>query len=235
MSFVAAVGALIDALDSGVNELPAPAEPDALSDVERQVLARMHATALGILAEREHHARESKALAAANVNAAEVMCRLEEARVDLERKQAMLDDLVSRQEATISELSTPVLQLWDGVLAMPLIGVIDARRSSEMTERLLSDLVERQAHHVILDITGVEVVDEHTAQHLVQMVQAARLLGAECVLTGVRPAVARTLVRIGVDLSSLKTITELSGGLRYCLRSNPQTGLPREETCRKTR
>ncbi|MGC4070414.1 MAG: STAS domain-containing protein [Polyangiaceae bacterium] len=128
------------------------------------------------------------------------------------------NELITRQQEAIQELSTPVLQLWDGVLALPVIGVVDTARSASIMERLLEEISERQSRYVVLDITGVEVVDTKTADHFVKVIQAAQLLGATCMLTGIRPAVAQTLVAIGVDLSSIKTLRTLRDGLRECLK-----------------
>lgn len=133
---------------------------------------------------------------------------------ELEQKLAVID----RQRAAIRELSTPVLQLWDGVLALPIIGVVDSRRSAEIMERLLTELSSQQARYVILDITGVEVVDTKTADHFVKVMKAAELLGSHCMLTGIRPAVAQTLVELGVDLSSIVTLRTLQDGLRQCIK-----------------
>lgn len=128
------------------------------------------------------------------------------------------NELITRQQEAIQELSTPVLQLWDGVLALPVIGVVDTARSACIMERLLEEISARQSRYVVLDITGVEVVDTKTADHFVKVIQAAQLLGATCMLTGIRPAVAQTLVAIGVDLSDIKTLRTLRDGLRECLR-----------------
>ncbi|MFC1642472.1 STAS domain-containing protein [Myxococcota bacterium] len=128
------------------------------------------------------------------------------------------NELITRQQAAIQELSTPVLQLWDDVLALPVIGVVDTARSVSIMERLLAEICERQSRYVVLDITGVEVVDTKTADHFLKVIQAAGLLGAQCILTGIRPAVAQTLVAIGVDLSTIKTLRTLRDGLRECLR-----------------
>lgn len=127
-------------------------------------------------------------------------------------------ETIQNQRASIAELSTPILQLWDDVLAMPIIGVVDTRRSLDIMERLLNEVSARQSRFVILDITGVEVVDTKTADHFIKVTQAARLLGAECVLSGVKPAVAQTLVEIGVDMAALQTVATIKDALRECLR-----------------
>ena len=127
-------------------------------------------------------------------------------------------EIIQRQQLAIQELSTPVLQLWEGVLAIPIIGVVDSRRTAEMMEKLLDEIVARQSRFVILDITGVEIVDTKTADNFVKVMKAAELLGATCIVTGIRPAVAQTLVDLGLDLSSITTLRNLQEGLKECLR-----------------
>jgi len=126
-------------------------------------------------------------------------------------------ETIQRQQFAIQELSTPVLQLWDDVLALPVIGTVDTHRSADIMERLLTEVTQRQSKFVILDITGVEVVDTRTADHFIKVIKAAELLGATCLLTGIRPAVAQTLVDLGVDLSTIATLRNLQEGLRHCL------------------
>ncbi len=127
-------------------------------------------------------------------------------------------ETIRRQQFAIQELSTPILQLWDNVLALPIIGVVDTRRSADIMERLLEEVTTRQSKFVILDITGVEVVDTKTADHFIKVIKAAELLGSTCILTGIRPAVAQTLVELGIELSSIATLRNLQEGLKECLR-----------------
>jgi rsbT co-antagonist protein RsbR len=126
--------------------------------------------------------------------------------------------LIHAQRRAIQELSTPILEIWENVLALPIIGVVDTRRSAELMEKLLAAVEDQNVRYVILDITGVEVVDTKTADHFIKVIKAAELLGARCVLTGIGPAVAQTLVDIGVDLASVSTLRTLRDGLRFCLR-----------------
>ena len=146
------------------------------------------------------------------------------ARRETADKAAAMEDLaekmqiIERQQYAIQELSTPILQLWDDVVALPVIGVVDTRRSAEIMERLLSEIVARQSKYVILDITGVEVVDTRTADHFIKVIRASQLLGAQCIVTGIGPAVAQTLVDIGMDLSAISTMANLQQGLQECLR-----------------
>jgi anti-anti-sigma regulatory factor len=121
-------------------------------------------------------------------------------------------------ENLVRQLQTPILQLWDDVLALPVIGMVDSRRSQEMMETLLCEIVNHRCKYVIIDITGVEIVDTRTADHFVKVMKSAELLGTRCVMTGIRPAVAQTLVELGVDLSSIRTLRNLEEGLRDCLR-----------------
>jgi rsbT co-antagonist protein RsbR len=128
------------------------------------------------------------------------------------------NELITRLRKAVEELSTPILELWDDVLALPVIGVVDSRRSAEMMERLLDEVVRSQARFVIIDLTGVEVIDTRTADHFMKLVKAVGLIGARCVLTGIRPAVAQTLVDLDVDFGSLDTLRNLRHGLRQCQR-----------------
>jgi rsbT co-antagonist protein RsbR len=141
------------------------------------------------------------------------MSDLEASRRELEAQLTT----VEQQRVAIRELSVPIIDVWDDVLTLPLVGAIDTMRASEMTEKLLQRISDRGAEYVIIDLTGVDVVDTMTAAHLVRLTHAAKLLGAKCVLTGVRPDVARTLVDIGVHLGGLMTLRTLKDGLRACL------------------
>jgi rsbT co-antagonist protein RsbR len=121
---------------------------------------------------------------------------------------------ISRQAQEILDVATPVVQIWDGVVAAPLIGALDRARTERFMERLLNKIVETNSPVALVDITGVAAIDTQTAQHLVETVTAVRLLGAQVVLTGVRPALAQTLVHLGIDLSQILTRSSLSAGLR---------------------
>lgn len=120
---------------------------------------------------------------------------------ELEEKLAMIEV----QRAAIRELSTPIIEVWEGVLCLPVVGVLDSTRSAEMTEALLSAIVEKKAECAIIDITGIQVMDTATADHFLRMARAVRLLGAECLLTGINPAIAQTIIHMGVDLSGVVT------------------------------
>jgi rsbT co-antagonist protein RsbR len=123
-------------------------------------------------------------------------------------------DLVEQQRRTISELETPVIQVWDGILALPIVGSLDTARTQEMNETLLQRIVETGSEIVILDITGVPVVDTAVARHLLETVAAARLLGAEVLIVGLSPHIALTLVHLGLDLAGVTTRTTMAKGLQ---------------------
>ena len=126
---------------------------------------------------------------------------------------------LERMRHAMQELSTPVLEVWDDVLALPVIGIVDSKRSADMMERLLREVEEKQCRFVIIDITGVDVIDTATADHFIRIVNAVQILGARCILTGARGAVAQTLASLGVDLGSLTTLRNLKHALRECIRT----------------
>ncbi|HEY3450584.1 MAG TPA: STAS domain-containing protein [Myxococcales bacterium] len=148
----------------------------------------------------------------------ELVCRLGEALNDAVRGLRDVRELSERQQVTIRELSTPVLQVWEGIIVLPLIGVVDTHRATDIMEKVLRSIGELAARFVILDLTGVDTVDTKTADHIMKVVRAAQLLGARCMLTGIQPAVAQTLVEVGVELQGFKTLRNLQAGLRACLR-----------------
>jgi rsbT co-antagonist protein RsbR len=125
--------------------------------------------------------------------------------------------LIERQQLQLLEVATPVIRLWDGIVAVPLIGTLDSARSQVVMETLLEAIVEQRARFAILDITGVPTVDSLVAQHLMKTVAAARLMGAECVVSGIRPAIAQTIVHLGLDLGSVLTRAGLADALAYAL------------------
>ncbi|MBW3575778.1 MAG: STAS domain-containing protein [Actinobacteria bacterium] len=123
------------------------------------------------------------------------------------------DRTIRSQQRELEELSTPVLQLRDGLLITPIIGMLDSRRARQLTEQLLHAIRQRRARVVVLDVTGVAAVDSRVANHLIQTVDAARLMGATAIITGVSPEVAQTLVGLGVDVGNVITVADLQGGI----------------------
>ena len=125
----------------------------------------------------------------------------------LEIFQKSREEVIVRQQREISELSTPVVKLWDGILALPLIGTLDSQRTQVVMENLLQTIVDTEAQIAIIDITGVPTVDTLTAQHLLKTVAAARLMGADCIISGIRPQIAQTMVHLGVELNVVSKAT----------------------------
>jgi rsbT co-antagonist protein RsbR len=121
--------------------------------------------------------------------------------------QKSREEVILRQQREITELSTPVVKLWDGVLALPVIGTLDSERTQVVMENLLQHIVDESAEIAIIDITGVPTVDTLTAQHLLKTVSAARLMGADCIISGIRPQIAQTIVHLGVDLNVVSKAT----------------------------
>jgi rsbT co-antagonist protein RsbR len=116
------------------------------------------------------------------------------------------------------ELSTPVVQLWEGIVALPLIGTLDSARTSVVMETLLQTIVETRSELAIIDITGVPTVDTLVAQHLLKTVAAARLMGADCIISGIRPQIAQTMVHLQIDLSTVTTKATMAEALRFALK-----------------
>ena len=127
------------------------------------------------------------------------------------------EDVILRQQQEMLELSTPVVKLWDGVLALPMIGTLDSARTQVVMESLLQRIVETEAEVAIIDITGVPTVDTLVAQHLLKTITAARLMGAECIISGIRPQIAATIVHLGVDLSAVITKATLADAFQVAL------------------
>lgn len=131
--------------------------------------------------------------------------------------QKSREEVIKRQQEELLELSTPVVKLWEGVLALPLIGTLDSQRSQTVMESLLQRIVDTGSEIAIIDITGVPTVDTLVAQHLLKTVTAIRLMGADCIISGVRPQIAQTIVHLGLDLGSLTTKANLADALKLAL------------------
>lgn len=124
------------------------------------------------------------------------------------------EEVILRQTDEITEISTPVIRVWDGILALPIIGTLDSSRTQVVMENLLQEIVESGSSIAILDISGVPAVDSLVAQHLIKTVSATRLMGAECIISGIRPEIAQTVVHLGIDLSGIITKASLASALR---------------------
>jgi rsbT co-antagonist protein RsbR len=137
--------------------------------------------------------------------------------------QKSRDEVIVRQQEELMELSTPVVKLWEGILALPIIGTLDSARTQVAMESLLEKIVETGAEFAIIDITGVPTVDTLTAQHLLKTVTAARLMGADCIISGIRPQIAQTIVYLGVDLADVITKGTLADALALALKRTGNT------------
>ena len=132
--------------------------------------------------------------------------------------QASREEVIGRQQIELLELSTPVVKLWDGILALPMIGTLDSARTQIVMESLLQKIVETESQIAIIDITGVPTVDTLVAQHLLKTVTALRLMGADCIISGVRPQIAQTIVHLGVDLQGVTTKANLADALALAFK-----------------
>lgn len=133
------------------------------------------------------------------------------------------EELIGAQAEQLLELSTPVVKLWDGVIGVPLVGTLDSSRTLVVMEKMLQALIDTGSEQAIIDITGVPAVDTEVAQHLLKTVVAARLMGAECTISGIRPQIAQTIVALGIDFGDIVTKATLADALRHALRRSGVT------------
>ena len=143
-----------------------------------------------------------------------------------EEHQRGREAVIQQQQRDLIELSTPVVKLWEGVVAVPLIGTLDSERTQVVMESLLERIVETNSTMAIIDITGVPTVDTLVAQHLLKTVAAARLMGADCIISGIRPQIAQTIVHLGVDLGTVVTKATLADAFAVALRRRGLTVAP---------
>lgn len=136
----------------------------------------------------------------------------------MEAYQKSREEVILRQQEELMELSTPVVKLWEGILALPIIGTLDSARTQVVMESLLQKIVETGSEFAIIDITGVPTVDTLTAQHLLKTVTAARLMGADCIISGIRPQIAQTIVYLGIDLADVITKATLADAFQMALQ-----------------
>lgn len=158
---------------------------------------------------------------ATTVNA--IIERLALVRSDTQRYERELGEqleTIEKQRAAIKELSTPMIEVWAGVLCVPIVGVIDSSRAAEMTSALLAAIVEKKVRFTIIDITGIEAMDTRATDHFLRMARSVRLLGADCVLSGINPNVARSIVHMGVELSGIQTYRSLRDALQHHVKRN---------------
>jgi len=133
--------------------------------------------------------------------------------ITFEKVYKTREDIILRQSSALLELSTPVIKAWDGIVLLPLVGIIDTARSQEMIERLLQGIVDNEAVVVVIDISGVPVIDTRVAQHLMKTVTAAAMLGSDVIMTGISPEIAQTIIKLDIDLSMIRTRGTLKAGI----------------------
>jgi rsbT co-antagonist protein RsbR len=170
---------------------------------------------------RQEYGNDAAALAAETWTATELVDKL--GLYTTEAHQKSREEVIARQQQELLELSTPVVKLWDAILALPLIGTLDSARTQVVMEGLLQQIVQTGASIAIIDITGVPMVDTLVAQHLLKTIAAARLMGADCIISGVRPQIAQTIVHLGVELGNVTTKATLADAFRVALRRTGQT------------
>lgn len=165
---------------------------------------------------REEIGSDAAALARETWQATELVDKL--GLYTMESFQRTREDVISRQQQELLELSTPVVRLWDNILALPLIGTLDSARTQVVMQNLLDAIVQTRSDFAIIDITGVPLVDTLVAQHLLKTVAAARLMGADCLISGIRPQIAQTIIHLGVDLAGVTTKATLADAFAVALR-----------------
>jgi rsbT co-antagonist protein RsbR len=198
-------------------------QPSGYTDAIRQMLVVLAGASSGDLSQRipvpDGPPETPEASLAVGINT--VIAAWRDAEIRARRAKRELENklgTIETQAAAIRELSNPIMEIWDDTLLLPIVGGMDARRSEELLASLLESIVSTQAKFAILDVTGVDVVDTQTADALLKVVRAAKLLGVSCVLTGLSPAVAQTLVEIGANLAEIQTLRNLKEGLRVCIQ-----------------
>ena len=143
---------------------------------------------------------------------------VEDRNADLARREAENRELIERLRVAVDDLSTPVLEIWDDILTLPVVGIVDTQRSAQMTDKVLNEVVRSRAKYVIVDLTGVELIDTSTADRFMRLARSVQLLGARCIVTGIQPAVSQTLVELGVEFGTLETHRNLKNALEACIR-----------------
>ena len=173
---------------------------------------------------------DNNPFAALNRGINRMVSALSDTQDQAERYQRDLEDKIAtieRQRIAIRELSTPIIEVWDGILCLPVVGVLDTSRSVEMTESLMRAILDSKARCVIIDITGIDVMDTRTADHFIRMAKALRHLGTFCFLTGIRPVIAQTIVDMGIDMSDVATRRSLRDALQeYVSRGRTRGNRP---------
>lgn len=216
-----------DGTASRSNPATAPSlEGDLMGSIE-EILQALAAVARGELEQRlvpkydDTHPVGALALSVNGVVEALAEAKAKSAAYQLELEEKI--GAIERQRTAIHELSTPIIELWKGVLCVPVIGILDSTRTTEMTATLLSAIVQKQARYALVDITGIEVMDTRVVDHFLRMARAVSLLGARCVLSGVHPNISQTIVHMGVELSGIETHRTMREALRLFVAQSSAT------------
>lgn len=179
---------------------------------------------------------DDKPMTAADEDLRKTLLRIFAARAAAElerlRQELTLRATQERLEAAVSAMSTPIIQVWEGVLALPVIGFVDFERAGQMMEALLQAIVRTRSRFAVLDLTGVETVDTATADHLLKIIRAVRMLGAQGIITGIRPAVAQTMISLGIELGGIATLNNMQEALKLCMRETGPANAERTGTGR---
>jgi rsbT co-antagonist protein RsbR len=159
-------------------------------------------------------------LAISKEQAEQALAKLHAAKLDLEQKL----ETIEHQQIAIQELSTPIIDVWDDILTLPVIGLMDEARATGMTEKLLRRVVDARARWVLVDLTGVRSMDSATADHLIRLARSVRMIGCRCIVTGISPDIALMLVELGVGVEELTPMRSLREGLKHCLADRERGG-----------
>lgn len=199
-----------------------------------EVLRKLARGALSVRVEsRFDESHPVGALAAAFNDVAAALETTRAQRQGFERQLEERLEVIERQRSAIHELGTPVIEVWPKVLTLPVLGIVDSSRADRMTNELLDAVIRREAVLVVIDVTGLDVVDTRVADHFMRMARAVKLLGAECVLSGVRPNVASTLVSMGVEVGELRCHTTLRAALTSAISAAPAAAASRHSKPQK--
>jgi rsbT co-antagonist protein RsbR len=133
-------------------------------------------------------------------------------------------ELIERQREAIETLSVPVIEVWSGVLCIPIVGILDSGRAADITQALMTSVVRQKARYAIIDLTGIETMDTTSADHFLRMARSVTLLGARCALSGIHPLIARTIIHMGLDLGGLKSFRTMREALRFCVERDRADG-----------
>jgi rsbT co-antagonist protein RsbR len=205
-------------MQEGMSLAPPPRLTSDLLDNISQLLEVLIRVGAGEAVEQlDLHYPETHPVGALTSSLNEMIRSLSEARARSARYSRELQDkldAIEAQAAAIADLSTPILEVWDGVLCMPIVGIMDSARTADMARMLLSTIIQTKARLVVLDITGIHVMDTQAVDHFLRTARAVRLLGARCVLSGVHPNVSQTIVHMGMDLKGIERHRSMRDALR---------------------